>query len=294
MKPGFIPALGTPLDPNGELVADSLRKHIKDQIKAGAVGLLCMGSMGIEAFIRDDVYPEVARVAVEAADGQVPVFIGAMDTSLSRLKKRIAALEALDVAGIVLTAPYYTPASRVQMMNFFRGAASLTRHKLLVYDLPVITQAKITFDMVKELLRAVPNFAGIKSADTAMFRKLKLDPEVPKDFITVYSGLDTFDIAYKWGLDNCLDGMLSCTPVNTEKLFAAMKNGDFVSAAGYLDNIVALRDCFLANDLMPAFSYSMNLLGCEGNFAQDYMCEITPQAKENVRKEMIRIGELPV
>ncbi|MDO5479041.1 MAG: DUF2974 domain-containing protein, partial [Clostridia bacterium] len=61
-------------------------------------------------------------------------------------------------------------------------------------------------------------------ADTQMFRKLKLNPDVPKDFIMVYSGLDTFDVAYKWGIDNCLDGMLSCTPKNTGDMFKAMAN----------------------------------------------------------------------
>jgi 4-hydroxy-tetrahydrodipicolinate synthase len=292
MKPGFVPALGTPLDKDGNLCAESLKKHINDQIEAGAVGLLCMGSMGIEAFIRDDVYPEVAKVAVEATAGRAALFVGAMDTSIARVKARIAALEDLPIDGLVFLAPYYSATNRAQMMNYFRGVAALTKHKVLLYDLPPVTQAKITYDMVLELIETVPNFAGIKSADTVMFRKLKLNPNVPKDFIMVYSGLDMFDIAYKWGIDNCLDGMLACTPYNTKMLFETMANGDFTAAAGYLDNIVSLRDCFLANDLMPAFTASMNLLGYEGHFEQDYNNPVTETAIANVRAEMIRIGEI--
>ena len=108
----------------------------------------------------------------------------------------------------------------------------------------------------------------------------------------VYSGLDMFDVAYKWGIDNCLDGMLSCTPYNTGKMFKAMADGDYATAAACLDNIIALRDCFIANDLMPAFTVSMNLLGCEGSFAQDYNNPPTESAWDNVRTEMIRIGEI--
>ena len=55
MKNGFVPALGTPLTESGELIKESLTKQIDDQINAGAAGILCMGSMGIEAFIRSDV-----------------------------------------------------------------------------------------------------------------------------------------------------------------------------------------------------------------------------------------------
>ena len=51
MKTGFVPALGTPLDEKGELLEDSYKKEIEMMIGCGAVGLLSMGSMGIQAFI---------------------------------------------------------------------------------------------------------------------------------------------------------------------------------------------------------------------------------------------------
>jgi 4-hydroxy-tetrahydrodipicolinate synthase len=292
MMDGFVPALGTPLDNNGNLVKDSLQKQIEDQIRAGAVGLLCMGSMGIQAFIRNDVYPQVVKAAVEAAAGRVPVYVGAMDTSIARAKERMAAVEDLDIAGFVFTAPYYSPASRDQMMRFFKGVAAATKHQVLLYDLPGVTQCKITYDMVLELIRNVPNMAGIKSADLQMFRKLKLNPEVPENFIMVYSGLDTFDIAYKWGITNCLDGMLSCTPANTKKMFAAMAEGDYGTAAECLNRIVALRDFFVSHDLWPSFTAAMNLLGYEGIYGPDYVAEVQPASVEEIRQEMNRIGEL--
>jgi len=292
MKAGFVPALGTPLDEKGNLRAESFQKQIEDQIRAGAVGLLCMGSMGIQACIRQEVCPQVARAAVAAAAGRVPVFVGAMDTSIARAKDRMAAMEELDIAGFVFTAPYYAACSRSQMMNFFKQVAAATRHSILLYDLPSVTQSKITYDMVLELLREVPNFAGIKSADLQMFRKLTLNPDVPEDFIMVYSGLDTFDIACKWGIDKCLDGMCACTPVNTGKLFRAMAQGDYTAAAKYLDNIVALRDAFLGWDLWPAFTVTMNLLGYEGSFGPDYCAPIKPEYVPAIRDMLQKIGEL--
>ena len=291
MKPGFVPALGTPLDQNGNLIADSLRKQIEAQIEAGAVGLLCMGSMGQEAFLRTDVYAEVAAVAVDAAKGRVPVFVGAMDTSIGRAAERMAAIEHLDIAGFVFTAPFYAPTPGPHMLNYFKGVAAKTKKSILLYDLPVVTQSKITYDMVLQMIREIPNLAGIKSADTQMFRKMKLNPEVPDDFIMVYSGLDTFDIAYKWGIDNCLDGMLTCTPANTGKMFAAMAEGDYDTAAVCLSNIVALRDLFVACDLWPAYSYTMGLLGYPGKYGPDYTPEFNNDHADKIIAMMRQIGE---
>ena len=291
MKSGFVPALGTPLDSNGQLLVDSYKKQICDQIDAGAVGLLCMGSMGIQAFLKQDVYPTVAKAAVEAAAGRVPVFVGAMDCSIARAKDRMAAMEDLDIDAFVFTAPYYSPCKEPQFINFIKAVAAATKHGILLYDLPGATQFKITYGTVKTLLREVPNLKGIKSADLQLFRKLMLDPEVPEDFIMVCSNLDVFDVAYKWGMTNCLDGMLSITPVNTKGLFEAMAAGDYDKAAGYLNNIVAFRDFLAGHDLWPSFSVGMNLLGYEGNFGPDYCAPFNEAFREDLRAFMVGIGE---
>ncbi len=291
MKPGFVPALGTPLDANGNLCVESYKKQIDDQIKAGAVAVLSMGSMGQQAFLRTEVCPKVARAAVEAAAARVPVFVGAMDCSIARTRERMAAMEHLDIAGFVFTAPYYSSCSREQLVNYYKGISMGTQKPILLYDLPGVTQSKITYDLVLQLIKEIPNLAGIKSADTIMFRKLKLNPEVPEDFIMVYSGLDTFDVAYKWGICNCLDGMMSCTPANSKVLFDSMSSGDFITAANALSNIVGLRDFFVSHDLWPSYSAAMNLLGYEGNHGIDYASPIKEGYVDKIRAEMVRIGE---
>ncbi|MCQ2436868.1 MAG: dihydrodipicolinate synthase family protein [Clostridia bacterium] len=292
MKRGFVPALATPLDENGKLCEASYRKQIEDMISQGATGLLSMGSMGQQARLCSDICPEVARVAIDQAAGRVPVFVGAMDCSIARAKQRMAAMEDLDVYAFVFTTPYYGAASRDEAMNYFKALAKSTKHNIMLYDLAVVTQSKITYDMVLELLECCPNLVGIKSADLAMFRKLVLNKNIREDFILVYSGLDTFDIAYKWGIPNCLDGMLPVTPKNTGDMFRAMDAGDYDTAAKCLTNILDLRDWMFAHDLWPTYSAAMNMLGYDGNHCPDISNEIKEGYEELVRAEMKRIGEL--
>lgn len=291
MKYGFVPALGTPLDANGNLCKESYAAQINRMIEAGAVGILCMGSMGQQAFISNDVCVEVAETAVKAAAGRVPVFVGAMDNSIKRAKARVASMEHLDVTAFVLTTPYYEVDTADQVMKYFREVAKSTKHNIMLYDLAAVTNFKITYEMVCQLKKDIPNLVGIKSGDLVLQRKIRLNPELA-DLNTYFSNLDVFDIAFPWGIGSVLDGMFTCTPVNSQKLIEAMRAGDKAGAAQALNNILSFRDDMLNWDLWPAYSAAMNLLGWEGLHAPDWVTPASDEVIALVKAEMERIGEL--
>ena len=291
MKYGFVPALGTPLDEKGNLCRESHAGQINRMIDAGAVGILCMGSMGQQAFISNDICVEVAETAVRTAAGRVPVFVGAMDNSIKRARARIASMEHLDVTAFVLTTPYYEVDTAQQVMRYFREVAKSTKHNIMLYDLAVVTNFKITYEMVCQLKKDIPNLIGIKSGDLTMLRKIRLNPELA-DMKTFFSNLDVFDIAFPWGIGCVLDGMFTCTPVNSQKLITAMDAGDRAGAAEALNNILSLRDKMLGWDLWPAYSAAMNLLGWEGLHAPDWVTPSSAETVTLVKAEMERIGEL--
>lgn len=292
MKYGFVPALGTPLDANGNLCKESYAAQIERMLEAGAVGLLSMGSMGQQAFISNDVCVEVAETAVKTAAGRVPVFVGAMDNSIKRAKARVASMEHLDVTAFVLTTPYYEVDTPEQVTTYIREVAKSTKHSIMLYDLPGVTNFKITYDMVCKMKKDIPNLLGIKSGDLVLHRKIRLNPEL-KDLQTYFSNLDMFDIAFPWGIGSVLDGMFTCTPVNSKKLIEAMHAGDKAGAAEALDNITAFRDkMFGWGDFWPAYNAAMNLLGWEGLHAPDWATYAKPEMVALVKAEMQRIGEL--
>lgn len=290
-KKGFVPALGTPLTEDGYFIKDSFEKQIEMMIAAGAVGLLAMGSMGIQATIRSSECKKIAESALAAAKGRVPVYVGAMDCGINRVKERLLELEELDIAGIVLTTPYYNAIDHQKAINFFTAAAKATKHKIYLYDLAVVTQTKITYAMVKELISSVSNIGGIKTGDINLIRKLMNDPEIPEDFDIFFSGLDMMDVGYSYGVCTGLDGMFTVAPNNSKAMFDALRAGDKEKGAQHLNNILALRDKMLTLDLMPAYTAGMNLLGCEGIFNQDYCTPYNENVKAEMCEFMKKIGE---
>lgn len=92
----------------GSIVEKSLRTHIEQQIDAGAAGLLLMGSMGVEYVVRHSEYAKIVHIAADAVNGKVPLFVGAMDNSIARVKDRIDMIgNNAKIDGIVVTVPFY-------------------------------------------------------------------------------------------------------------------------------------------------------------------------------------------
>ena len=290
MRDGFYTALGTPLDENGNLVENSLRKHINQQIDAGASGLLLMGSMGIEAYIKNSAYGEIVKVAADEVGGRLPLFVGIMDNSIVKVKEKIEMIGNARIDGVVLTTPYYSTLDTEQMVNWFSTIADFSPYPLYLYDLAVVTKTKITLAVIEKIINH-PNIKGVKTADWEMIQAIgRLYPDA--HFECLYSGLDSFDYANMMGIRKNLDGMFSCTPKNAKKMFDAISAGDFKTARKHLDNILLMRKTMIAHGLMYSFTHCMNLLGCEGNFHQDYCLPIGDDSKKVLADTMKAIGEI--
>lgn len=286
IKRGFVPALGTPVDADGNLVEESYRKQINAMIDAGAVGVLSMGSMGLEDSLSSATYAKTAAVAADAVNGRVPLFIGAMDNSIFRLKERFEALKDLNFDGVVLTTPFYSTTSEPNLIKYFKDAADVAPKPVYLYDLPVVTKQKITFGMVKELSQH-SNIHGIKTGDIVLARNIKRN--LP-DFKVFFSNIDIFDVACAFDLPVVLDGMFTVTPVNSKKFCECYAARDYENAGKYLDNIVNFRNFLLPGGLWPSYTAAMNLIGFEGNYGRGY--DTCTADTEAVREFMKGIGEL--
>ena len=290
LEKGFYTALGTPLDEKGDLVAASLEKHIEQQIEAGASGLLLLGSMGIEAYVKNSTYAEIVRVGAAANRGRLPFFVGVMDNSIAKVMEKIEMIGDAQIDGVVLTTPFYSTLDMEQLVNWFTTIADRSPYPLYLYDLAVVTKTKITLPLIDRII-SHPNIKGIKTADWEMIQAIgRKYPDV--EFECLYSGLDSFDYANMMGITKNLDGMFSCTPKNGRKMYDCMNAGDYEGARRYLDNILLMRNTMLNHGLMYCFTYCMNLLGCEGNFHQDYCVPITEESKRVMEDTMRQIGEL--
>jgi 4-hydroxy-tetrahydrodipicolinate synthase len=289
MKDGFYPALGTPTNIVGSLATGSYEKQINLMIEAGAKGLLCMGSMGRMETIRNSEYPVIAKKCCAVADKRVPVMVGVMDCSISRVLDRIDALGKIDVEGVVATLPFYGKVNEKNAINFFTLLAKESAYPVYIYDLPSVTQSPMTENMLHILVKQ-SNIKGIKTSNLQLIISLMRNPVQRDDFSVFYSNLDMFDFALASGITKNLDGMFTCTPCNASKMYSAPDDKECVSKC--LNNILELRNLFLKEDLFQAYSYTMGLVGCPGDYHPDYSSAVSDTAKEEIYACMKKIGEI--
>lgn len=293
MNKGFYTALGTPFDKDFNVLADSMTQQIEQQIDAGVSGLLVMGSMGNESYIRNDQYAKVAEISAKTAAGRVPVLVGVTDVSIGRVMDRVEAISHVKgIDGVVSTVPYYAKVNQSHIFTFYNEIANQSKFPVYLYDLAGVTKTATTPETVMKLWKN-KNIKGIKSGNIVTQRILYRAEDRPEDFTMMFSNIDQFDIAYKYGMDKNLDGMFSCTPASAKKMYDALAAGDYATGSNVLDQILALRDLFLnTSELMAAFTHAMNLLGCEGNFSRDYANQISDENKERVTEAMKALGEI--
>lgn len=298
LPPGFYTALGTPLDENANVVSASLRAQTLMQIDAGAAGLLVLGSMGIQAYVRQDQGSVAVAAVAEALDeserssGKRPAFLaGVMDNSVARVLQRIDMLSGLSVDAVVATTPFYGLCGEDALFSFFTKIADRSPLPLCLYDLPGVTKMKITFPLARKLAEH-PNIVGIKTGDIVLARQLWQDESAREKLMPVFSGLDVFDVASSYGIDRFLDGMFACCPRTTSRAFEHFKAGRVDEGGRELNRILDLRDTMIRYGIFPAFSLAMNMLDLPGNHSPDYESPAAPEAENVLRRKLLDMREI--
>lgn len=290
MKKEFHPALGTPINLDGTLVKESFGRQIELMISSGAKGALCMGSMGNMASLKNSEYPLIARHASDVVRHRIPLLVGVMDCSITRILDRIGSLQDIEIDGVVTTIPFYSPPKPNEIVYFFSELARRSKFSVYIYDLPGVTQSPISIAQLKVLVNE-KNILGIKTGNLSLIMELyRNNFLIRDDFSVYYSNLDLFDIAIKSGISRNLDGMFTCTPYNSRKMYEehSSESETFES----LNNILKLRNLFIRENVLAAYSYAMELLKCPGNYHADYALPISGELKEEIVDLMKNINEI--
>lgn len=185
---GSMVALVTPMQADGSLDQESLRRLVEFHIENGTDAIVAVGTTGESPTLNEEEHCRVIRWAVEAAAGRVPVIGGTGSNSTREaIDLTRCAMEAGADAAL-LVVPYYNKPTQEGMYQHFKAVAEAVPMPQIMYNVPGRTACDMQPETV-ERLSHISNIVGIKEA-TGDVERARAILERCGDRVDVYSGED--------------------------------------------------------------------------------------------------------
>lgn len=257
---GIFPAVTTKFHADESIDAKGTIKHIDFQIRNGIHGLVTCGSLGEASTLSLEEKLEVARIALEASDGRVPVLANISETSTREALRYIEGANKLGVAGyMVMPSVIYVADDREAMLNV-RNMADAAQKPVMVYNNPVAYRVDLKPHHFAELADN-PWIVAIKESCGDIRRVTDLRNSLG-DRYQIFMGVD--DLAYEglaMGCDGLLAGVGCAFPRETVALFDLMKAGQHAEALKLYQWMVPLLHLDVSNKLVQNLKLIDTLVG---------------------------------
>jgi len=249
---GVAPALVTPFTAEDEIDETAFCDLIETQIDGGVSGLVVLGTTGENPTVTVEERRRLVDLAVETADGRVPVIVG---TGTNNTEESVdfstAAIEA-GADGLLVVGPYYNKPSQAGFVSHVKTIAEAADAPLILYNVPGRTSFNLEAETTLQLAEEVPQVVGVKEASGDLEQIADILHHRPDDF-AVYSGDDEITLPLlAMGGDGAVSVISNALPKPFSRLVAAGLNGDLATAREiHFDLLPAMRACFLETNPIP-------------------------------------------
>jgi 4-hydroxy-tetrahydrodipicolinate synthase len=193
MITGSLVAVVTPMHEDGRLDIGRFRSLIDWHVGEGTDGVVVVGTTGESPTVDIDEHKELIRIAVEHADGRVPVIAGTGANSTAEAIELTEAAHKAGAAACLSVVPYYNKPTQEGLYRHFRAIAEAVDVPNILYNVPGRTVADLGNDTALRLAE-IPNVVGIKDATGNIERATDLIKRAPQGF-AIYSGEDSTGLA---------------------------------------------------------------------------------------------------
>lgn len=269
---GSIPALITPMHEDGSIDWPNYRSLIDWHIRSGTDAIVAMGSTGESATISMDEHCEAIAIAIDQANGRLPVIAGtgANSTSeaieLSQFAAKAGAVAALSVV------PYYNKPTQQGLYAHYRAIAEAADIPLILYNVPGRTITDLADETVLRLAQ-IPNIAGLKDATGDIGRGISLLRSLPEGF-ALYSGDDPTAAALMLlGARGNISVTANVIPATMAELCTAARTGDVAAVRDISMRIAPLHAAMFVESNPIPVKWALSHMG---KITAAYRLPLTP------------------
>lgn len=288
---GYAPAVPTPFADDGNIDAPAFAQFCECQIREGATALVVCGTTGEAPTLRPGEHHVLVRIAVDVAQGRVPVIAGAGSNSTAHAIELTKDAEAGGADAILSVVPYYNKPVQNGLYAHFRAIAQSTGLPIILYDVPSRTACGLADETIARL-GELPQIIGLKDATGDVTRLSRLRSLIGSQF-RLLSGDDATALAFiAQGGDGCISVTSNVAPGLCRGMFLACRQGQLNRAHQFAVPIAQLTTALFREANPAPVKYALSLLGFMSDRLRLPLVELTDQSRAHVSAIIARLCEL--
>lgn len=286
---GSIVALVTPMNADGSLDVEALRRLIDFHLENGSDGIVAVGTTGESATLDMEEHCEVIRLTVEHVRGRVPVIAGTGANSTTEAIELTRSAKQVGADACLLVTPYYNKPTQEGLFLHHKAIAEAVPVPQILYNVPGRTACDMLPDTV-ERLAAIPNIVGIKDATGDLERARELVQRCG-DKIDVFSGEDITALGtILLGGKGVISVTANVAPRLMHEMCAAARARDERKAGEINDRLIPLhKRLFIESNPIPA-KWAVAQMGLIKEGIRLPLTPLSPKHHDTVRAAMRTAG----
>ena len=295
---GAFTAMVTPMNPDGSVDYDGLRKNVKFQLQQGIDGLVPLGTTAETPTLDEDEEDEIIKVVFEevrtfekSTGKKIPLVLGAGSNNTRDAVKYCQRAKKAGADAALVVTPYYNKPSKEGIFRHFE-ACSKVGIPILVYNIQGRTGTNIPTDVLKRIAD-LPNICGVKEASGNINQMMEVIQQVKSahpDF-AVLSGDDGLTLPLiSVGGDGIISVVSNLAPKAVTELANTALKGDFAEARKMHYRLLPFFKAAFVDGNPTSIKYAMNVKGLPAGTVRLPLVEVTDSAKDVIKAALTECG----
>lgn len=285
---GIMPALISPVNEDGSIRKDSLRRIIRWHLDAGCDGFYLCGGTGEGTVMQVKDRMNLAEIAAEEVNGKAKLIchVGAID--LKSAAELAAHAGKLKLDAISSVPPFFYGYGEKEINQYYTALAKAAGIPLLMYASP-LAGTKITCDMVDRLM-SIEGMIGLKWTSYDYFEMHRIK-ELKDGNINVINGPDeTLICGLSMGADAGIGATYNVMPKLFVNIYRYFKEGNIKAAQEEQFKANHLIDILIKFGVINGVKDILDMLGYDCGYCTYPMKRFTADEQAAFRAELARIS----
>ena len=279
-------AIVTPFTQDDKVNFEELGKMIDFQIAGGTDAIIICGTTGESSTLTHDEHDACIKFAVEHTAGRVPVIAGTGSNSTAEAIRLSTHAQNNGADALLLVTPYYNKATQKGLIQHYTAIANSVDLPIILYNVPSRTGVNILPQTAVTLAKNVKNIIAIKEASGNISQVAEL-AALADGCIDIYSGNDDQVVPLlSLGGVGVISVLSNVMPKLTHDMVMSYLNGDVKLSRQLQLSVMNLNKALFCEVNPIPVKEALNMMGWNAGAVRSPLCEMEPQHKELLRKEL--------